>query len=105
MRQASDVGPIADDGWRRVGGFADPGGAEELERVAQPEDLHATVRVDQVDATVGQELEGTLGPVRLSYIGREALMRNKEAAARAKDLADLEALRSASGRRGARKSR
>lgn len=50
-------------------------------------------------------LEGSLGPVRLSYIGREALMRNKEAAARAKDLADLEALKSASGRRGARKSR
>jgi hypothetical protein len=54
VRQASDVDPFADDGRRRVGGFADPGRTEELERVAQPEDLHATVRIDQVDAIVGR---------------------------------------------------
>lgn len=50
-------------------------------------------------------LEGSLGDVRLGYIGREALVRNKEAAGRAKDLADLEALKAASGEQGARKPR
>ena len=69
--------------------------------------LDVTTVIDGVtfeEAWAGR-LEGSLGPVRLSHIGREAPMRNKEAAARAKDLADLEALRSASGKRGGRKPR
>ena len=72
-----------------------------------PRRIDVTTVIDGVtfDEAWAGRLEGSLGPVRLSYIGREALMRNKEAAARAKDLADLEALKSASGRRGARKSR
>ena len=60
-----------------------------------PRRIDVTTVIDGVgfaEAWAGR-LEGALGRVRLSYIGREALIRNKEAVARAKDLADLELLR------------
>ncbi len=67
-----------------------------------PRRVDVTTAIDGVsftDAWAGR-FEGSLGPVRVSYIGREALIRNKEAAGRTKDLADLELLKAA-----ARKSR
>jgi len=67
-----------------------------------PRRIDVTTVIDGVEFAEAWEdrLEGWLGPVRVSYIGREALIRNKEAAGRAKDLADLELLR----RRGEEKS-
>lgn len=72
-----------------------------------PRRIDVTTVIDGVafDEAWAGRLEGSLGPVRLGYIGREALVRNKEAAGRAKDLADLEALRSAGGGRGVRRPR
>jgi hypothetical protein len=63
-----------------------------------PRRIDITTLIDGVtfDEAWAGRLEGALGNVRLSYIGREALLRNKEAVGRAKDLADLEALRSTS---------
>ncbi len=60
-----------------------------------PRRIDVTTAIDGVSFGEAWEgrLEGSLGPVRLSYIGRDALIRNKEAAGRAKDLADLELLR------------
>jgi hypothetical protein len=56
-----------------------------------PRRIDITTVIDGVtfDEAWAGRLEGLLDPVRMSYIGREALMRNKEAAGRAKDLADL----------------
>jgi hypothetical protein len=39
-----------------------------------------------------QKVLGRLGEAECSYIGRDALIRNKRALGRARDLADLEAL-------------
>jgi hypothetical protein len=72
-----------------------------------PRRIDITTVIDGVDFAEAweQRLEGSLGPVRLSYIGREALIRNKEAAGRAKDLADLELLRRPSGEKAGRNPR
>jgi hypothetical protein len=72
-----------------------------------PRRIDITTIIDGVtfDEAWAGRLEGALGDVRLSYIGREALLRNKEAVGRAKDLADLEALRPTSVRRDGRKPR
>jgi hypothetical protein len=40
------------------------------------------------------KVEGPLGRHRVSLLGRETFLRNKRAAGRPKDLADIEALRS-----------
>ena len=65
-----------------------------------PRRIDVTTIIDGVtfDEAWSMRLEGALGPVRLGYIGREALMRNKEAAGRRKDMADLEALKSVSAK-------
>lgn len=72
-----------------------------------PRRIDVTTVIDGVtfDEAWAERLEGSLGPVRLSYIGREALMRNKQAVGRPKDLADLAALKPAPGERAARKRR
>ncbi len=41
--------------------------------------------------------EGALGPCKVFYLGKEALIRNKLAAGRHKDLADVEALENPAG--------
>ena len=45
----------------------------------------------------GSRVTGTYGGVRAFFLGRSALIKNKSAAGRAKDLADLEALRDKRG--------
>jgi hypothetical protein len=72
-----------------------------------PRRIDITTVIDGVtfDEAWAGRLEGALGSIRLSYLGREALTRNKQAVGRAKDLADLEALKSAHAERGARKPR
>lgn len=72
-----------------------------------PRRIDITTVIDGVEFAEAWEerLGGSLGPVRLSYIGREALIRNKEAAGRAKDLADLELLRRPGGGQSGRESR
>ena len=52
-----------------------------------------------------ERLEGSLGSERVSYLGRESLLRNKQAAGRPKDLADIAALRQRGGEPRRRKSR
>lgn len=56
-----------------------------------PRRIDITTIVDGVsfEEAWGERLRGTLGSVRLNYIGRNALLRNKLAAGRAKDLADV----------------
>jgi hypothetical protein len=50
-------------------------------------------------------LAGTLGNVRVAFIGRTELLRNKRAAGRPKDLLDLELLRKSPSRQPSRRKR
>lgn len=60
-----------------------------------PRRIDVTTVIDGVEFAEAWKgrLEGSLGSERVSYLGREALLRNKQAAGRAKDLADIAALR------------
>lgn len=73
--------------------FAAPGAVCQIG--LPPRRIDVTTIIDGVsfDEAWDGRLEGTLGPVRLAYIGRDALLRNKRAAGRAKDRADLALLR------------
>jgi hypothetical protein len=64
-----------------------------------PRRIDITTVIDGVEFAEAwkERLEGSLGPVPVSYLGREALLRNKQAAGRAKDLADVAALRQRGG--------
>jgi predicted nucleotidyltransferase len=83
--------PLAQHGVT-VDTFATPGLGYRMGRV--PVLIEVLTRISGVDfdeALVGA-LEVDLGGVRARVIGREALIRNKRAAGRAKDVADIEAL-------------
>jgi hypothetical protein len=60
-----------------------------------PRRIDITTVIDGVSFEEAWEerLPGSLGPIQLNYIGRHALLRNKRAAGRAKDLADVELLK------------
>jgi hypothetical protein len=45
-------------------------------------------------ASFARSIEGNLGPVRVRFIGKAAMVRNKLASGRPKDLADAELLQS-----------
>jgi hypothetical protein len=64
--------------------------------------IDVTTVIDGVDFKQAwrSRLEGRLGPVPVSYLGRAALERNKAATGRAKDLADLQLLRARLRRKG-----
>jgi len=72
-----------------------------------PRRIDVTTVIDGVEFAEAwkKRLEGSLGPVRVNYLGREALLRNKHAAGRAKDLADIAALRRRGGEPRRRKAR
>jgi hypothetical protein len=70
-----------------------------------PRRVDVTTLIDGVrfDEAWRGRLRGSLGPVPVSFIGREALIRNKRAARRPKDLVDLELLDAAGPRRAKRR--
>jgi hypothetical protein len=60
-----------------------------------PVQIHVMSQIDGVtwDEVWSSREMGTFGPRTVAFIGREAFLRNKRAAGRPKDLADIEALR------------
>jgi hypothetical protein len=70
-----------------------------LEMGVPPVQIHvmSTISgVDWDDAWTGS-IEGPLGGHRVRFLGRDGFLRNKRAAGRPKDLADIDALESGSG--------
>lgn len=66
-----------------------------IEMGVVPVQLHVMSHIDGVtweDVWATREM-GRLGRHEVAFIGRQAFLRNKQAAGRAKDLADIEALR------------
>lgn len=70
-------------------------GRRMIEMGVAPVQIHVMSQIDGVtwdEVWDGRDVV-SLGPTPVAFIGREALIRNKRAAGRPKDLADLEALR------------
>lgn len=61
----------------------------------QPVQIHVMTYISGVnwDSAWDSKQQGSYGRVHVFFIGRDALVANKQAAGRAKDLADVEALR------------
>jgi hypothetical protein len=55
-------------------------------------DIVTSLDAVEFDDAVGGASTGTYGDVEVRYLGRDALLRNKRAVGRAKDLADVDAL-------------
>ena len=71
------------------------GGTKVIEMGVAPVQIHVMSEISGVtwdEAWVSREI-GPFGPRSVPFIGREAFLRNKRAAGRPKDLADIEALR------------
>jgi predicted nucleotidyltransferase len=68
-----------------------------LQLGSPPNRVDLITSIDGVTFTEAWEsrVEGSYGSIRVAYIGYDALIRNKTAAARPQDLADLEILRRA----------
>ena len=70
-------------------------GHKVIEMGVEPVQIHVMSQIDGVawdEVWAGRQL-GPLGSHSVAFIGREAFLRNKRAAGRPKDLADVEALR------------
>jgi hypothetical protein len=65
-----------------------------LEMGVPPVQIHVMSAITGVDwdEAAGDAVEGPLGRHTVRFLGRETFLRNKRAAGRAKDLADVEAL-------------
>ena len=102
------VRPTTENGHRLLAAIADFGfptapvtpsdiiaGKKVIEMGVPPVQIHVMSAIDGVDwADVWATRErGTLGTHDVAFIGRECFLRNKRAAGRPKDLADIEALR------------
>ncbi|MBK5296972.1 MAG: hypothetical protein JJE40_07435 [Vicinamibacteria bacterium] len=75
------------------------GGTKVIEMGVAPVQIHVMSQIDGVtwdDVWGGREV-GSFGPRAVAFIGREAFLRNKRAAGRPKDLADVDALREPEG--------
>jgi hypothetical protein len=70
-------------------------GGKVIELGVAPVQLHVMSHIDGVtwDEVWGSRQMGPFGGQQVPFIGRDAFLRNKRAAGRAKDLADIEALR------------
>lgn len=71
------------------------GGTKVIEMGVAPVQIRVVSQIDGVtwnEVWAGREI-GALGPRQVAFVGREAFLRNKRAAGRPKDLADVEALR------------
>lgn len=74
-------------------------GKKVIEMGVPPVQIHVMSAIDGVtweDVWASREA-GTLGTHAVTFIGRECFLRNKQAAGRPKDLADIEALRDLPG--------
>ena len=70
-------------------------GGKVVEMGVAPVQIHLMSQIDGIgwdDVWQGREM-GRLGHHEVAFIGREAFLRNKRAAGRLKDLADIDALR------------
>jgi hypothetical protein len=75
------------------------GGTKVIEMGVAPVQIHVMSGIDGVtwdEVWESREL-GPFGPRSVAFIGREAFLRNKRAAGRPKDLADVDALRESEG--------
>ena len=65
-----------------------------LQMGVPPVQIHLMSAISGVewDEVWSDRIEGTLGRNRVSFLGRETSLRNKRAAGRPKDLADIDAL-------------
>jgi hypothetical protein len=102
------VRPTEENGRRLLAAIADFGfptapvtpadivvGRKVIEMGVPPVQIHVMSAIDGVswdEVWAGRET-GVLGVRTLAFIGREAFLRNKRAAGRPKDLADIDALR------------
>jgi len=70
-----------------------------LEMGVPPVQIHLMSAISGVewDEVWSDRVEGTLGRNRVSFLGRETFLRNKRAAGRLKDLADIDALEPGDG--------
>jgi hypothetical protein len=75
------------------------GGTKVIEMGVAPVQIHVMSQIDGVtwDEVWGSREIGSFGPRSVAFIGREAFLRNKRAAGRPKDLADVDALREPEG--------
>ena len=73
------------------------GGTKVIEMGVPPVQIHVMSQVDGVtwDEVWADREAGRFGHRTVAFIGRDAFLRNKRAAGRPKDLADIEALREA----------
>ncbi len=74
-------------------------GSKVIEMGVEPVQIHVMSQIDGVawdEVWEGRQI-GPLGSQSVAFIGREAFLRNKRAAGRPKDLADVEALREPGG--------
>jgi hypothetical protein len=64
-----------------------------------PVQIHLMSAISGVewDEVWSDRVEGVLGRSRVSFLGRETFLRNKRAAGRPKDLADIDALEPGDG--------
>jgi hypothetical protein len=71
------------------------GGRKVIEMGVPPVQIHVMSEIDGVawDEVRRTSERGRLGSHEVAFIGREAFLRNKRAAGRPKDLADIDALR------------
>ena len=71
------------------------GGTKMIEMGVPPVQIHVMSQIDGVtwDEVWASRETGPFGPRAVAFIGRDAFLRNKRAAGRPKDLADVEALR------------
>ncbi len=71
------------------------GGTKVIEMGVAPVQIHVMSQIDGVtwDEVWASREAGPFGPRTVAFIGRDAFLRNKRAAGRPKDLADVEALR------------
>ncbi len=69
-----------------------------LQMGVPPVQIHVMSTISGVnwDEVWADRLEGPLGRHRVAFLGRDTFLRNKRAAARPKDLADIDALQSGS---------
>ncbi len=71
------------------------GGTKVIEMGVAPVQIHVMSQIDGVtwDEVWATRAAGSFGSRTVAFIGRDAFLRNKRAAGRPKDLADVEALR------------
>src|SRR5262245_17373220 len=70
-----------------------------LQMGVPPVQIHVMSAISRVewDEVWSDRVEGLLGRTRVSFLGRDTFLRNKRAAGRPKDLADIDALETGEG--------